>query len=307
MNQNAVDAILTLFLVMIMGFGLKKWGIINRSADEFIVQLLTRAAIPCLMLLNGYTQFTEEFLVTYYPAILAAFLSIMSSLILSQIIGRFSGIKESSQGVFSAMFAFSNTIFIGVPVVSGIFGDHAIPYLMLYYFMNTLLFWTVGVYLVGGDQGVRLLSWNSLRKVFNLAMVAFILGIVLMLNDVELPNPVTRSLGYLSVLVTPLASLYMGSIIADLSFKKFPGFKPTILILLGRFLISPMLTWGILTLFGFSGLLVQVLVITAALPVMMQITVLAGYYGKDKQYTAFMVALTTLLAIVVLPLYFQLI
>lgn len=305
MNQNAVDAISTLFIVMIFGFFLKKRKVFTKSADDFVVQLLTRAAIPSLMLLNGYSQFTEEFLRTYYPAILASFLSIVGTIIISLAVGRLFHIKPANQGIFSAMFSFSNTIFIGIPVISGIFGQEAIPYLMLYYFMNTVLFWTLGVYLVGGDQGVHLFSLQTLRKIFNLALVSFVIGLTLMLNEVSLPFPVTRSLGYLGSLVTPMASLFMGSIIADLSFKKFPGLKPTLLILMGRFLVSPLLVWSILRLFGFSGLLVQVLVIASALPVMMQTSVLAGYYGKDKQFTAFMVALTTLLAIVVMPLYLR--
>ena len=42
------------------------------------------------------------------------------------------------------MFSFSNSMFIGFPVVSGIFGDPGIPYLMLFYLINTTLFWTLG-------------------------------------------------------------------------------------------------------------------------------------------------------------------
>ncbi len=307
MSQNGIDAITTLFILMGIGFLLKKRGVFNRSAERFIVDLLQRAAIPGLMLYNVMNQFTEEFLRANYPAILASFLTLMGSIIIGLLVARAFAIGEKNQGVFTTMFAFSNTIFIGIPVITGIFGEQGIPFLMLFYLMNTFLFWTLGVYLIGGDQGVHLFSRQSLKKIFNPAMLAFLLGVLLMFNDIVLPGPVTRSLKYFSDIVTPLSTLYMGSIIADLSLKKLPGLKPTLLIITGRFVISPLLAYVILTIFGFSGLLVQVLVIASALPVMTQVSVLAGYYGKDKQYTAFMTALTTLLAIFILPLYLQMI
>lgn len=305
MNQSGIDAILTLFIVMGVGFVLKKSGIITHTAEDFITRLLQKVSIPALMLYNVTTQFTESFLRQYYPGIIVSFLTIMASIIAGLVIARLFHINEKNQGIFTTMFAFSNTIFIGVPIISGIFGEQGIPYLMLFYLMNTVLFWTMGVFLIGGDKGARLFSVNTFKKLFNPAMNAFLLGLGLLYTKTTLPASVMLSLNYLTSLVVPLSTLYMGSIIADLSFKKLPGLKPTLLILFGRFVFSPFLALMILKLFGFSGLLVQVIVIASALPVMSQVSILAGYYGKDKQYTAFMTALTTLLCIFILPIYFK--
>lgn len=304
MNQSGIDAIITLFIVMAMGFILKKRKLLSPASEKFIVELLQKVAIPGLMLYNVTTQFTEDFLRSNYPAIMASFLSIVGAIVIGLVLARLFRIQDKNQGLLTSMIAFSNTIFIGIPVITGIFGEKGIPFLMLYYLMNTILFWTLGIYLIAGDQGVALFSWASLKKIFNPAMLAIVLGIILMFNDITLPVPITSSLEYLRDIVTPLSTLYMGAMIADLSFKKLPGLKPTLLIILGRFIITPLLTYGILMFFGFSGLMVQVLVITSALPVMMQISVVAGFYGKDKQYSAFMTALTTLLAVFILPLYF---
>lgn len=304
MNQGGIDAIITLFIVMGLGFILKKRKVFTPSSEKFILELLQKLAIPGLMLYNVTTQFSEDFLGSNYPVILASFLSILAAIIIGLVLARIFGIQEKNQGLLTSMFAFSNTVFIGIPVITGIFGEQGIPFLMLYYLMNTILFWTLGIYLIAGEQGATLFSWQSIKKIFNPAMLAILIGFLLLMNDISLPTPITSSLRYLRDIVTPLSTLYMGALIADLSFKKLTGLKPTLLIILGRFFISPLLTYGILMFFGFSGLMVQVLVITSALPVMMQISVVASYYRKDKQYTAFMTALTTLLAIFILPLYF---
>ena len=304
MNQGGIAAIITLFIVMGLGFILKKRKVFTPSSEKFILELLQKLAIPGLMLYNVTTQFSEDFLGSNYPVILASFLSILAAIIIGLVLARIFGIQEKNQGLLTSMFAFSNTVFIGIPVITGIFGEQGIPFLMLYYLLNTILFWTLGIYLIAGEQGATLFSWQSIKKIFNPAMLAILIGFLLLMNDISLPTPITSSLRYLRDIVTPLSTLYMGALIADLSFKKLPGLKPTLLIILGRFFISPLLTYGILMFFGFSGLMVQVLVITSALPVMMQISVVASYYGKDNQYTAIMTALTTLLAIFILPLYF---
>ena len=305
MNQNGIDAILTLFIVMGIGFVLKKTGLVNKAAEDFIANLLQRVSIPALMLYTVTTQFTESFLREYYPGIIVSFLTILASIIAGLVIARLFHINEKNQGIFTSMFAFSNTIFIGVPVIFGIFGEAGIPYLMLYYLMNTFLFWTMGVFLIAGDKNPRLFSVDTLKKLFNPAISAFLLGLALIYTKTTLPVSIMLSLNYLTSLVVPLSTLYMGSIIADMNFKRLPGLKPTLLILFGRFVFSPFLALAILKFFGFSGLLVQVIVIASALPVMSQISILAGYYGKDKQYTAFMTALTTLLCIFILPVYFK--
>lgn len=285
------------------GFVLKKAGVIRPSSEHFIVALLQKAAIPALMLHTVLTRFGRSFLEENYPALLVAFLTILGAVIAGLIISRLFRIPPASQGMFTVMFAFSNTILIGIPLVTGVFGEGGIPWLMLYHLMNAFLFWTLGIWLIGGDSGARLLSLTSLQKMFSPPILAFLLGIVLLYQAVVLPAPVMEALSWLKDIVTPLSTLYMGAVIADLSFKKFPGLKPTLLILFGRFLLSPLITWAVLSLFGFSGPGVQVMVITSALPVMTQVSVMAGYYGKDRQYAAFMTALTTLLTILAVPLY----
>lgn len=301
MTQGAVDVILTLVMVMATGFALKKFSVMNKASDEFIPRLLQKAGIPALMLHTVLTQFTPGFLLENQVVILAAFLTILASIIVALLTARLFRIAPANQGIFSVMFAFSNTIFIGVPVITGIFGDKGIPYLMLYYLANTFLFWTIGIWLIGGDAGARLLSMESVRKILSPPILTFFLGMFMIFNGISLPAPVLDGLAWMKSLVTPLSTLYMGSVIADISLRKLPGLKPTLLILLGRFAVSPLLAMAILSFFGFSGAGVPVIIIASALPVMMQVSVMAGYYGKDRQYSAFLTALTTILSIFVLP------
>lgn len=305
MTPNGKSAILTLFLLMILGFIMKKRGVLHAKSEQSIVRLIQGYAVPALLIRNVTTQFTKDFLSRNALIIAVSALSILVALFLAEALGRIFQIPPKDRGVFDVMFAFSNTIFVGVPVISGIFGEKGIPYLMLYYLMNTLLFWTLGIYLIGKENGSALVSLSSLKRLFNPAMLGFFIGLVLLYTDTGLPDPLAKSLDYLAQLVTPLSTLYMGSVLADLRLNRAPSFSSTLLILFGRFVFVPATTFLILTALGFSGLLVEVLVVTSALPVMAQASVMAGHYGKDNTYAAFMTALTTFLFLFAVPFYFR--
>lgn len=304
MTNHASGPILTLFLLMSIGFAMKKAGHMNKSHETFITKFLQLYAIPGLMMHNVTTQFTPEFLEESAPLIILCFLSIILAILISSLLARLCRISPGNRGIFDVMFAFSNTIFIGVPVITGIFGEKGLPYLMIYYLANTSLLWSLGVGLVASSSGSKNTFWQSLKKVLNPPMIAFIIGLFVIYSKAILPEPLTDVFRYLSNIVTPLSTIYMGSLMADLSFGQLPGLKPTLLVLFGRFLATPAITMGLLTLLGTKGLAFQVLTITSALPVMTNASVIAGFYGKDQRFAAFMTTLTTLLSIFILPLYF---
>lgn len=61
-----------------------------------------------------------------------------------------------------------------------------------------------------------------------------------------------------------------------------------------RLIISPMICVGMCALFGITGLARSVFIVESALPVVTQITVMAGAFGADEEYAATGACLSTL-------------
>ena len=53
-----------------------------------------------------------------------------------------------------------------------------------------------------------------------------------------------------------------------------------------RLAVSPVICLSCCTLFGMTGLPLRVFVVESALPVVSQVTVMAGAYGADEEYAA---------------------
>ena len=100
---------------------------------------------------NVLGQYTPESLAENLPALAAALLSVLLTLLLALPIGKALKLPGPRLGVFVVMFAFSNSVFIGVPVSTALFGEEAVGFALLYYIANTSIFWSVANSMIISD------------------------------------------------------------------------------------------------------------------------------------------------------------
>lgn len=204
------------------------------------------------------------------------------------------------------MAGLSNTLFIGLPVSTQIFGDACIPYVMMYYLPNTFLLQSLGILLME-RSGSKTGSLNSpkafLKSVFLKPPILTVLScIAILLLDVHLPGPVMTWAEYISGTVSPLALIYCGIIVYELglrNLKLMRGLPTMVLLRLG---IAPVICWGFCQLFHIGGLARSVFLVESALPVVSQAPVLAGAFGADDRYAATGAVLTTLCSFLSIPI-----
>lgn len=305
MQGNGTSTVVTLLLLMATGLLMKKTSVLNKNAENSIAKIIQNYCVPSLMLYNVTQNFSMDFLSSNKSSLLIVLLSYAIMFISAFIVTKVFKINKERYGIFTAMFSFSNTIFIGVPIITGVFGEKGLPFLMLYYLVNTFVFWSLGVYLIGMDSGRKFFSMDSLKKILNPGIISFFIGLYFLYTKTQIPTPLLKGFNYMSSMVTPLSTLYMGSVIADLKLGDLHYVKDTVLILLGRFIWAPLVTFFLMKHFGMGREITSVFVVASSLPVMTQVSVTAGNYGKDNKYAAFMTTLTTILYVFVIPLYFN--
>mgnify|MGYP000734148088 CR=1 FL=1 len=99
-----------------------------------------------------------------------------------------------------------------------------------------------------------------------------------------------------------MALIYCGFIVYEVGLKSLrlmPGL-PTMLIL--RLAVAPVICYVFCLLFGVTGLARDVFLVESALPVVSQVTVMAGAYGADEKYAATGAALSTLCSFISIPI-----
>ena len=215
------------------------------------------------------------------------------------------GVPRAHQGIFSTCVAFSNTIFIGLPLGIALFGDAGAPYIMIYYMVNTTLFWTIAFHDLATCSGTEtpLFSWKTLRSIMSPPLMGFMLGVAMVLLEWSLPEPIFRSFHYLGSMTTPLAMLFIGIAMSKTNWNEIALGKELVAAMLGRYLICPWIVFLIIPFLHLEPMMEKVFVIMAAMPAMTNTAIVAKSYGGDYKYAAMLTAVSTVLAIVVIPFY----
>ncbi len=309
MFYQSVSGVLVILGLIAVGYVLAMRGWFSEETSKFLSRLVTQVALPCYMVVTIVDRFSARDLLAMLPNLRFPVLSMVILLALAMALAQFFAVDASHRGLFVSMFFNSNTVFVGLPVNQALFGDGSIPYVLVYYMCNTTFFWTLGIYLIqrDGDRRSQLRLGDSLKKIFSPPLLGFLVGMALVLLGIRLPKVLLTDLTYLGNLTIPLSMLFIGIAIARAGLTHLRLGKDHILILLGRFVMAPLVMAGILALVDAPTLMKQVFIVQSAMPVMTNAPVVAKLYGADSQYAAVMVAETTLGMLLVVPILMALI
>ena len=301
---RSISGILVILGMILVGFVIGEKGWFDDKSRGLLAKLVTQVALPCYMLYTITQRFTAADLLKMLPALRFPALSMVILLGIATGVARIFAVRQDRRGLFISMFFNSNTIFVGLPINQALFGDASIPYVLIYYMCNTTFFWTLGTYLIqrDGEGEAQFDLKTSLKKVFSPPLMGFLLGLVLVMLQIKLPAFLASDLQYLGNLTTPLSVIFIGLSVSHVGVKQLVLGKEQLLILLGRFLVAPLLMASIVYWVPLPSLMKQVFIIQSAMPVMTNAPVVARLYGADSDYAAVMVTETTLATMVVIPI-----
>ena len=301
---RSISGILVILGMILVGFVIGEKGWFDDKSRGLLAKLVTQVALPCYMLYTITQRFTAADLLKMLPALRFPALSMVILLGIATGVARIFAVRQDRRGLFISMFFNSNTIFVGLPINQALFGDASIPYVLIYYMCNTTFFWTLGTYLIqrDGEGEAQFDLKTSLKKVFSPPLMGFLLGLVMVMLQSKMPAFLASDLQYLGNLTTPLSMIFIGLSVSHVGVKQLVLGKDQLLILLGRFLVAPLLMATIVYWMPLPSLMKQVFIIQSAMPVMTNAPVVARLYGADSDYAAVMVTETTLATMVVIPI-----
>ena len=103
-------------------------------------------------------------------------------------------------------------------------------------------------------------------------------------------------------MVTTLSLIFIGIVLSDAGLGSIRFDRDTIITLLGRFVLSPLVLAGLLLFARFDVMLKQVLIMQAATRILAVLPVLARQAGGDVRFAANIMAASTVLFAGVAPI-----
>jgi len=301
---RSVSGVLIILVMIALGYVLSRRGWFDDQAPKLIARLVTQIALPAYMIDTITSKFSAATLKQTLPDLRFPVVSMLIMFGLSIVAFHLFRIKPGHRGLFESMFLNSNTVFVGLPVNEALFGPKSLPFVLVYYMANTTFFWTLGVYLIqrDGQGSAKFDLKETLKKIFSPPLLGFIVGVLLVLLNIQLPSWIMKDFQYVGGLTIPLSMIFIGTAIAGAGLQNVRFNRDSLGILLGRFIVAPVLMGLLVIPTGMPLIMKQVFILQAAMPVMTNAPVVAKLYHADADYAAIMVTETTLLSLVVIPI-----
>ena len=308
-----------MFVIYILaGIILIRTHVLNRENMEVVSRLVIKLALPVMIFTNTVNGVDKQMLFHSLPILGIAFFMYICLFGLSFLSGKILHLQGDHQQLYSAMSAFGNIGFMGIPIVTSIFPERGMLYISVFTMIDQLMLWTVGVRLTSkAEDTVENTSKNSsqcgknvgavkhstfdFKKLINPVTVAIVLALFCILAGLTLPEILNTAFSKIGATATPLAMIYLGGVFACMDVKKYICKLDYYGIVAIKMLIFPVLFYLILGLLPISAEIRMTMTLTSAMPVMSSVVMMANTYGTDGDYAMGGILVTTVCSIVTLP------
>jgi malate permease and related proteins len=302
-----ISQIFMLAVIVVTGIIAGKASVLTIESKDMLSKVIFNISLP-LMLFTNFLKLdvTPRLLSNSMIVLFVALFTVLFMLLAGWITTRIFKISGGEGAVFRVHSMFGNTIFLGFPLITALYGVEGLLYASMFQLVSSILMWTVGVLVITHGDGT---SWKkSIYKVFNPNTVATIAGLIFFLFSLKLPELIVKPLSELGSANTWLSMLYIGAMLAFADVRGLLGKKSIYILSLNRLLIIPAILIALFAIFySVSGqtadkLVTSVIILEASMPCMASVVIMAKELGADDHLAVGNVFVSTIFSILSLPL-----
>ena len=304
---TSITSIIPIISIIVLGYILQVKGWFGDAFGPNLSRLIMNVALPASIFVSVMKYLTLDKLISLSGGLLYTFVAFKLGYIVAYIAVRLFKVRPGRRGTMINTLVNANTIFIGLPLNVALFGDQALPYFLIYYITNTISTWTLGVYLMTSDSKsgqIKKETKFDWKKLLPAPLVGFLVALLFLILRISIPDFATNTLTYVGNIVTPLSLIYIGIVLAKAGLKTITFDKDTIVTLVGRFILAPLIMLLVLKFFAPNMETVEfkTFMIQSATPALAVLPILANQGKGDVGFSTNVVTLSTVLFIVVIPI-----
>nr|WP_293532123.1 AEC family transporter [Prevotella sp.] len=295
--QN-LEVMVVLFIIVILGYVACKLGYMGDKFDKKLSSIVVDITCPLLVLSSVMgDELPDRTLIL--PLLGVGFLTYIILLVFGFWVPRLITKNHDDQGMIGFALMFANVGFIGYPIVSSIFGPHAVFYAALLNMPNTFFIFTAGVMLIKGEYSLK--QFNPKVLVSPAMLGAFLAAIIVALG-IHTPDIIARPVTMVGNITVPAALMIIGSSMAKLPIREIIGSSKVYITALLRLTIVPLSIYFLFKACGVSDLVNNINTVVIAMPVASFGTMFCLKYGRNPSLITETTFITTLGSIITIPL-----
>lgn len=291
----SINVTLPIFLVMVLGYLLRRIGILNDNFVTVANKFNFKVTLPVMLFRDiASVDIKETFDLGF-----VLFCAIASSICFFVIWGATKLFLKSKDlhGAFVQASFRSSAAVMGLAFISNIYGSSAMGPLMIIGAVPLYNIYSVIVLTFeaqGEEKNVSKIKEACINIVKNPIIISIMLGLVTSFVGIDFPVIVDNTINSVAQLATPLALIVLGAGFEGR--KALSKIKPTIWASVIKLVIQPLVFIPVAVYLGFTGEKLIAILIMLAAPTTPSCYIMAKNMKNDGVLTASVVVATTLLA-----------
>ena len=297
-----LNAILPIFLLIVIGFGLRRYHVFTDAFWNDAEKLAYFVLFPSLLVAKmSVADLSGSELI---PLMSTVWLGLAIISLITFVIKPFLKITDASfTSVYQGAVRFNT--FIGFALVESLFGNSGLitAVIIAAILIPALNFLVVIVLHRYGTKNEKANFFGALKQIIkNPLIIGCAIGISLNLSGIHLASPLHKTIDIIGSTALPIGLIAVG---AALIFKDVRStFSPILAASVLKFIIYPTVVYALVTTVGFERQTQQIAVIFCALPTASSAYIIAKNMGGDAQLMTRIITIQTIISGVTLSAWF---
>lgn len=263
----------------------------NKELSKFVLQVVNPVVIFMSYQKEYEARLVKNLLITFALSVLAfAVILAVAYIFVRKKDGRHTEVER-----FSSIY--SNCAFMGIPLMSALFGDEGVFYLTAFITVFNLVVWTHGVIIISGEKNMK----EVVKVFYSPTMIAIVLGILTFFLKIKLPAVPVSALNFIKEINTPMAMIVSGVTISATNVPKLLKNTRLYFICLVKLIIIPAVLALVMSLFSVDEEVRMTVIVAAASPPAAMCTLFCIKYNKNSVYASEIFTAGTILSVLTLP------
>ena len=294
-----------LFLLIGVGFFAVRMNVLPIQAAKPMSALLMKITVPATVVSSMLRPFDPAFLRLGLSILAVGTVLFALFAALSLGLAPLCRVPRGRRGMWCCCATFCNNSFMGFPVALAVLGEEGLALRVILAIPFNLMAYSIGARMVcmdaDGAGAAPASSWK--RALFSTINLATLVGTVLYITQLPVPEAVQTPLRHLSNVTTPLSMIITGMNLSQGSLADVVRDRDAFTASAMRLLLFPLIAWGVMRCIpGLDGLVMGAALLNMSMPAPAAATLMGEEYGGNVQIGSRIIFLSSLLCVATIPL-----
>ena len=288
--------VMTLFLLMALGFVFNKTGKLNREICKALSDIIVVFVAPCVIIKSFIRDYNLNMLKNLLIAILLSCVLHILMIVISKMAFREDEGKKRRVLTFASVF--SNAGFISIPLQEAILGTDGVFYGAAYLAIFNIFLWSFGIVEMSGDKSLI----TPKKLLVSPGIIGILIGVILFAFSIKPPMVITSVIGHISALNLPIPMFIVGYYIAETDIFRAIKNSKLYLCLFLRLILYPIAALLLFKLLNIDNMLAVSLILSVCAPVGATATMFSEKFDGDTALSVELVSISTLFSLITMPI-----